>query len=256
MSRFRFPVRAAQVRAFLTFRRPDLAVPPNTNEAFLREVDEELRRDQVADLWRNYGRWAIAAIVAALAAFAGVLWWNHHSEVVAGKQGESYQATFEDLSAGKLDSVAKPLGELAASKIDGYRAMAKFTQADVLLSKKDGKGAAAKFAEIAKDDSLAQPFRDLALVRQTATEFDSLKPEVVVSRLRPLAAKGNPWFGSAGELVAVAYIDMGRRDLAGQLFSQIAADEGVPATLRQRAVQMAGVLGVDAVDQDGDKKSQ
>lgn len=233
-----------------------MAVPPNTNDAFRREVDDELRRDQMAQLARKWGVWAAGAIVVALLALAGGLWWNHHQQVLAGKQGEAYQATFDDLSNGKMDAVSKPLAELATSKSDGYRAMAKFTQGDVLLSKKDNKGAAAKFAEIAADDSLAKPFRDLALVRQTATEFDSLKPQVVISRLRPLASKGNPWFGSAGELVAVAYIDMGRRDLAGQMFGQIAADEGVPSTLRQRAVQMAGVLGVDAVDQNGDKKAQ
>jgi hypothetical protein len=42
---------------------------------------------------------------------------------------------------------------------------------------------------------------------------------------------------------------MGRRDLAGKLFGELARDEGVPPSIRQRVVQMAGVLGVDAVDQ-------
>ena len=49
---------------------------------------------------------------------------------------------------------------------------------------------------------------------------------------------------------------MNRRDLAGTLFGQMARDENVPATIRQRAVQMAGVLGVDAVDQTEEKKAQ
>src|SRR3546814_1541115 len=52
------------------------------------------------------------------------------------------------------------------------------------------KGAAAKFASIAQDQSLAESFRDLALIRQTAAEYDSLKPDVVISRLRGLAVKG------------------------------------------------------------------
>src|SRR3546814_9807998 len=77
------------------------------------------------------------------------------------------------------------------------------------------KGAAAKFASIAQDQSLAESFRDLALIRQTAAEYDSLKPDVVISRLRGLAVKGGPWFGSAGAMVALAYLRQGRRDLAG-----------------------------------------
>ena len=62
--------------------------------------------------------------------------------------------------------------------------------------------------------------------------------------MRPLAVAGNPWLGSAGELTAIAYLRQGRRDLAGQMLARIAADSDVPATLRQRAVQMAGSMGV------------
>ena len=55
----------------------------------------------------------------------------------------------------------------------------------------------------------------------------------------------------AGEMVAVAYVRMNQTKQAGTLFGQIAADPGVPETIRQRAVQMAGVLGVDAVASTG-----
>src|SRR3546814_4525580 len=75
--------------------------------------------------------------------------------------------------------------------------MARYTEADILLQKNDLNGAAAKFGSIAQDQSLAESFRDLALIRQTAAEYDSLKPDVVISRLRGLAVKGGPWFGSA-----------------------------------------------------------
>ncbi len=155
------------------------------------------------------------------------------------------------IEANNAAAAAKPLAELAKSNRDGYRALALFTQADVLLQKDDLKGAAAKLGAIAADTSLAKPFRDLALVRQTSAEFDTLKPQVVVERLRPLAVPGGPWLGSAGEMVAISYLRMNQRQQAGTLFGQIARDTGVPETIRQRAVQMAGVLGVDAVASAG-----
>ena len=104
------------------------------------------------------------------------------------------------------------------------------------------------FAEVAGDDSLAQPWRDLALVRQTVTEFDTLTPNVVIERLKPLAVSGNAWFGSAGEMVALSYIKLGQPQLAAKLFSDIAKDESVPETIRSRAVQMAGGLGADTAE--------
>jgi hypothetical protein len=226
-----------------------LAVPPATNEAFLREVDEELRRDQLASFWTRYGRWLIVAVLLALALFAGYLFWRNHRQTVAGEEGEKLQTAYEALANNRPNDAAKPLTELAKSSIDGHRALAKFTQGDILLQRDDFKGAAAKFGEVARDESLVPAFRDLALVRQTTAEYDQIQPQVVIDRLRPIAVAGNPYFGSAGELVAAAYLRTGRRDLAGRLFGDIAKDEKAPATLRQRAVQMAGLLGVDAVVQ-------
>lgn len=224
-----------------------MAVKPDSNEAFLREVDEGLRRDQAATFWRRYGLWVVVAVIAGLAAFAGYLYWQHRQREASAAAGLTLQSAYDDLGANKPEAAAKPLAELAASDIDGYRVMALYSQADLLLLKNDLAGAAAKFAQVANDASLAQPFRDLALIRQTTAEFDTLRPEVVVARLRGLATAGNPWFGSAGELVAAGYLRQGRRDLAGQLFGRIAKDEDVPPSIRQRAIQMAGVLGVDAI---------
>ena len=66
--------------------------------------------------------------------------------------------------------------------------------------------------------------------------------------LKPLATPGNAVFASAGELVAHAYLDQGKRAEAGALFAQIAKDENSPESARSRARQMAGVLGVDAIE--------
>lgn len=223
-----------------------MALTPQSNEAFLREVDEEYRRDQMLSAWRQYGRWIIAVVVIALAALAGFLFWQHRTGVAADKQGETLQTAYDALGSGDAAGASAPLDELATSKIEGYRTLATFTQADILLQKNDLKGAAAKFAAVAADDSASQPFRDLALIRQTSAEFDTLQPGVVVQRLSGLAVPGGPWFGSAGELVAAAYLKEGKRDQAGQMFAKIAEDSNVPQSLRQRAVQMAGAMGVEA----------
>ncbi|OJU15365.1 MULTISPECIES: tetratricopeptide repeat protein [unclassified Sphingomonas] len=228
-----------------------MALSPESNEAFLREVDDALRQDQALDFWRRYGRLLIVAIVGGLAVFGGYLFWQNRQHKAAEREGEQLQVAYDDLAAGKLDASAKALAELAQSKSDGYRAAALFSQADIALRKEDLKGAAKQFAAIAGDQSMAKPFRDLALIRQTMAEFDTLKPDVVVSRLRGLAAPGNPYFGSAGELVALAYLKQGRRDLAMRLYNQIAATESVPESLRQRAVQMGAVLDTGAAQSGG-----
>ena len=153
-----------------------MAVSPESSIAFQREVDEELRREQVANAWRRYGIWMVGAVVVALAIYAGVLWRQHHRADTAGRQGETLQQAFDALGSGKLAEANAPLQQLAGSGSDGYRALAMFTQADLLLQKKDLNGAAAIFGKVAGDETVAQPFRDLALIRQTTAQFDTLKP--------------------------------------------------------------------------------
>jgi hypothetical protein len=68
----------------------------------------------------------------------------------------------------------------------------------------------------------------------------------VIERLAPMAKPGNPWFGSAGEMTAMALIKQGQKPQAAQLFVAIAKDKNVPDSIRARSVQLAGSLGVDA----------
>ena len=225
-----------------------MASTPPTHEAFLREVDEELRRDELQSLWKRYGRLAIAVVLLLLSAWGGWLYWQSRENKASGVEGEQLSQALDDLQAGNTGAALLKLAPLTQSKNVGYRASAKMAEAGVALGKDDFSGAAKIYGEVASDTKVPQPWRDLALIRQTAAEFDSIKPELVVDRLRPLAAKGNPWFGSAGEMVAAAYLKMGKTELAGKLFADISKDENVPETIRSRAVQMAGSLGVDAAN--------
>lgn len=223
-----------------------MALTPQNNEAFIREVDEELRREQMSNIGKRYGLWIIVAVLVALAAFGGWTWWNHHQNTLAGEQGEQLATALDDIQQGRVAQATGIVGKLTSSDKDAVRATALLTQADMLLSKNDTKGAAAAFGKVAADETLAQPFRDMALVRQTAVEYDSLQPQQVIDRLRGLADKGSPWLGSAGEMVAVAYLRQNKLQQAGQTFALIARTDGVPESVRARAVQMAGSLGVDA----------
>jgi hypothetical protein len=233
-----------------------LASIPPTNEAFLREVDDELRKDQLQTFWSKWGKLLIGGIVAILAAWGAWLWWENKSLQAAGIEGEKLSLALDGLQSGDSAGAESNLKSLATSTREGYRVSARLAQAGILLQREDTAGATKIFREIATDTSVAQPWRDLALIRQTSTEYDTLKPAEVIARLKPLAVAGNPWFGSAGEMVAVAYVNSNQPQLAGKLFADIGKDESVPETLRSRAVQMAGVLGVDAVNPAGKESTK
>ena len=222
-----------------------MARTPETNEAFLREVDEELRRDELARFWKRWGRLLLAAIAIGLIALAAFLWWRDYQSKQAGVEGEKLSAAIEQLSRGEFNGAAPALKELSESSRAGYRAASQIAAGAVASERGDAKAAVAAFSAVANDKDVAEPFRNLALIRQTTIEFDTLPPDQVIARMQPRAQKGTPWFGSAGELVAIAHIKAGRPKDAGALYAAMAADAAVPATIRSRAAQMASVLGVD-----------
>ena len=223
-----------------------MALTPQNEAAFLREVDDELRRDQLIGFWQKWGKMLIVVIVIGLALLAGFLWWRHHQQEQAGVRGEQFSAAVRDLTAGKNDAqVQQQLADLSKSDSDGYRAASKMILAAQHLQKNDLKGAGAAFNALAQDATLPEPFRDLALIRSVNAEFDTLPPATVIARLKPIAVQGNPWFGSAGEMVALSYLKLNQPAQAAAILAAIAKDTTVPNSIRARTQRLAAGLGAD-----------
>lgn len=221
--------------------------PDTPNESFLREVDENLRRDQARDFAKKYGGWLIAAVVLFLAAVAGWLYWQQYQQKQSEAQSEELTKIYSQIGAGQTKQAQQGLQGLENSGNSVVRTLALLTEAAIALDGNDRATAVAKYNAVANDSHAPQPYRDVALIRSVGMQFDQMKPEDVISKLQPLAKPGEPWFGTAGELTAMAYIKQGNKAAAGKLFAAIAADNNAPLTLRNRSAQIAGTLGVDAV---------
>lgn len=222
-----------------------MALTPQDNEAFYREVDDKLREQQLLDFWQRHGRTIVVVLVLVLIAAGSVLFWQARQRGQTEHHAEQLAATLDELDANKT---IKPVAlvPLEKARQEGYRVAARFLAADLALRRKDTKSAIAAYGAVATDASLAQPYRNLALIRQTAVEFDQLPPATIIARMKPLAVAGGPWLGSAGEMLAAAYVREGKPKLAGPVFGMIAKNENTPASLRSRAGQMAAMLGTDA----------
>ncbi len=223
-----------------------MALPTDSNDTFIKEVEENLRRDRMQDFFKTYGKWVALGVVLFLAAVGGWIYWQEQRKREASEQSEQLHSLLTDLAAGRTQTVPQRVAQLETSHSDVVRASAMLTDAAVALEQNNRSAAIAKYRELAGDKDIAEPFRDVATVRLTALEFDTIKPEEVITRLQPMAKAGHPWFGSAGEMTALALMKQNKNAEAGRLFAAIAADSQVPSSIRSRAVQVAGTLGVDA----------
>lgn len=237
--------------------RPDTALTPEEKRArtqaaqedvLLREVDDAVRQDQLADVAQTYGKAIIAAVVLVLGAFGGYLFWDNRQDAAREADSEKFVAALDEVERGNLVSGDAALAPVLAEGGAGSQAAAQLLKAGIAMEQGKNAEAAALYDKLAAEGSAPEAMRNLATIRAVAARYDTLKPADVVARLKPLATPGNAWFGPAGEMVAMAYLDQGNRAEAGALFAAIARDEGTPESLRARARQMAGLLGVDAID--------
>ena len=223
-----------------------MALPTDPAETFVREVDENLRRDQLRESAERYGKWIVAAVILFLAAVGGYIYWQHRQNEQAVADSEAMSAALDKVGSGNVKGAEADMIPLSESSNDVTRSTAMLARAAFAIQRNDRKAATELFNKVAADEDAPQPLRDLATVRATMTSFDSMKPDEVITRLKPLVEPGKPFFGTAGELTAMAMLAKGDRAGAGQLFARIAADRQVPESIRSRAVQVAGSLGVDA----------
>lgn len=219
--------------------------PRDTDDAFLREVDEGVRADQLAHYWRRYGIALIAVVVLLLATLGGYLWWRNDQARLSGLAGEDFSQALSKLEVGDAPAALPVFDRLASNGPKGYAALATMTLAGQAITAGDTGKAARLYDQIAADAAAPQPLRDAATVKLVRLRFDELTPADIVKRLGGVTVPGNPWFSVAGEMTALAHLKAGETDRAKPLLIAIVRDPASPPSLRSRAGELAQSIGVD-----------
>ncbi|PZU49292.1 MAG: hypothetical protein DI568_05375 [Sphingomonas sp.] len=224
------------------------------DQAFLREVDEAYRQDEMKKFASTWGRWILLAVVVALVALGGWFWWKADQTRRVEAISEQFSGALAKAESGGSTEALAELESVTQSSSSGYRALANMAKAGIALQGGDETKAIADLKQVAEDGRAAQAFRDAATMKQLRLEFDKLQPADVLKRTEPYLAGDSPWFPIAGEMAALAHLKAGAPDKAGPLFYRIAADDRSPQSLRARAEQMAAALGQDVTKIEDERK--
>lgn len=220
-----------------------MAEDRNQDDLLFREVEEDLRRDRYAQLWKKYGSLVVVAAVVIVGTTAGAVWWRDHQRGIREKDGDRYAAAALLAQGGKTDEALKAFTALAQDGTPGYRTLARLQEAALLAKKGDVKGAVAVYDALAADSGTEKSFRDLATLLGTMASLDSGDPAALSQRLQPLTAEDNPWRYSALELTALLAERAGNVKAARDIYTRLADDAEAPGGIRVRARQMLGLLG-------------
>src|SRR5262245_8351159 len=78
-----------------------------------REIDEELRRDNLLKLWREYGKYIIALVVLVLLIAGGIVAWRDHQATERRAQGGRFASALALAREGKDADAAKLFARVA-----------------------------------------------------------------------------------------------------------------------------------------------
>jgi hypothetical protein len=206
-----------------------------------REIDQELRRENLLKLWSRYGKYVIAGVLAVVLVVGGIVAWRDHQANERRAQGARFTSALALARQGKETEAVKLFGALAQEG-GGYSVAGAFEQAELLAKSGDRKAAVAVFEKLAGSSGLDAEFRDLAVLLSVMHTLPDADPEAAVERLKPLTASGSPWRTSALDLTAAAKLKAGDRSGALVIYQQLADDLAAPQGLRARAAEMAAAL--------------
>jgi hypothetical protein len=211
-----------------------------------REIDEELRRDNLLQLWSRYRRYIVAFAVLVLVVAGAIVAWRDHQLAERRAQSMRYSSALSLVREGKDADAAKVFAAVAEEG-GGYATLARFEEAELLAKSSDHKAAAAAYDRIAAASGIDPVFRDLAtllsIMQGTSAQGTSgQEVQSVIARLAPMTSPGNPWRSTALELTAAARLQAGDKAGALEVYKSLADDLAAPQGVRARAAEIAAAL--------------
>lgn len=213
-----------------------------SDDNFIREVNEEIRKERFDALWRSYGPLFIGLAVLIVLATAGYVGYDYWTEGKANQSGDAFSQALELANQGEQDKALAAFEQLEENGYGAYPVLARMRAATVLADKGDFDGAVKGFDEVAANKSVPDSIRDIARLRAGFILVDHGTYDDVAKRVETLTGDENAMRNSAREALGLAAWKAGKSGDAMDLFQQIIADPAAPRGARQRAQMMTELI--------------
>lgn len=208
----------------------------------VREVDEELRKEQLEKLWLQYRGWILitaALIVAVVAGYKGWQGYQAHQAATSGAQFDAASALQHD---GKTDEALKAFDVIATSGSGAYAGLAGLRVAALTAAAGKTDDALARYETLANASALDANLRGFAQIQAAQLRLDKADFAEMQTRLGGLAKPESAWRQSARQLLGLSAYKSGKLTEAEDYFSQILADKAGRGPAGQMAEMMRELI--------------
>jgi hypothetical protein len=208
------------------------------SDAFIREVDEDLRQKQLNDLWKKFGKFIIGAAVGIVLIVAGRAIYTNMVESKYSAQATKFSAALKQ----DENTVLSALDTVVTSDVVGYKIVATFKQAELAIAAEDYPKAISILDNFIASADVPQIYKDMASIQASMLDLDTATTDQIRARLS-LVLNGDSGFQHLGEeLIALSELKSGNVDAARERFKTLTENVEVPNSVKTRAGQYLSVI--------------
>ncbi|MDE4603492.1 tetratricopeptide repeat protein [Sinorhizobium meliloti] len=214
----------------------------NQDDSFIREVNDELRSDQMKAVWTRFGGIIIGIAVLIVLGTVGKVGYDYWQESSSSQSGDTFLAALNLARENKSDEALAALTELEKDGYGSYPVLAQLRVATLQAQKGETDSAVAAFSEIGRDTRIPAALRDAARLRAAYLLIDAGTYEQVSSEVEQLAVPQNAMRPSAREALGLSAYKAGDYAKAKSWFQQIVDDAQSPRGIMNRAQMLLDVI--------------
>lgn len=211
-------------------------------DAFIREIDEELKNEKIKKIWDKYGLFIIIFVVAAVFAavsFESVQAWKDKRNQ---EMSDTFAYALNLQNQGRYAEAKEVLVSLQNSDRGIYSDIAKMQEASLLVEQNQLQDAMKVLESITQNEDFNPQIRDIATLKLASFKLKDAPAEEIKTLLAPLTADQSVWKNTAKELLAMLAVREKDFQGAKNLYQEISESPEAADTLKARAQDMINVL--------------
>lgn len=210
-------------------------------DSLLREVDEELRREQMQKLWDRYSGVIIGAAALIVAGVGGYKFMESRRIAAAEGAGAEFVKAINLSNDKKTDEADKDFLAIAQNSASGYGELALLQLAGDQVKASKTAEALANYERLAKtgSDELLKSFAALqaASLRMGEADFTEMQ-----NRLTPLSGDSSPFKTTARELLGFSAFKAGKLGDARKYLEPLLIDPNATSAIQERVKVVMGEI--------------
>ncbi len=219
-----------------------MADSKSEDDIFVKEVEEEIKQENLLNLWKRFGKIVMSVVTLFIIGIAGFKGWESYDRNQRESQSRNYNNLINSLAEGSDKKAFLILESMKENQVRSYSTLTKLINPTILNSSTKSSEKPISYEEIMQNDSIEPIFRDLALILWGYDNLSRLQPSKITAKLTRLNDSSSPWRHSAREIIALSEKRRGSKEKAKTILKGLIDDVTTPNGIRSRASEILSLM--------------